>query len=655
MKKQAPRNTRLGRHSCPPNTIYDVFEQLCVDANSTYAALCLRAFKVGGLAELETVRALFSPSAYSHPRDFAVDYLVHTYLSKLDDPKEVDRLKEECLAGLQETEKRNAQWNRKLRTILPSLAAEALIDRVRRKIRRVIGSAPPLGEVFSGCGWGPGATYSLASVDSTLDKKILEPQLSITARAVPYFLAYASLNPHWFYARTGIFPEGNVTWLPSEFNVVKGERFSTAPKKWNGLRTISIQPTGNLLLQKGVGAYIRKQLKKIGIDLDDQSRNQLAAQKAYKLGLATLDIKDASNSLISELVRLYLDEDWVNLLEDLRSPWIEISPGNWQKLEYHAAMGNGYTFELESLLFWAIAQCCCEEVEEHEYETDVSQARKPFLRALVYGDDIIVPQEAAALTVEVLEANGFRINTQKSYLKGNFYESCGEHFFQGVRVTPIYEKKMGLGLDVWVRSYNRLYRWCYEHNAFGRFSKTLALIRATGEWCVRVLNERRTRPGRGMYRSGGRSKSSYLLPTQAIWMPGDGGFIVPEADLPISHRSGIYRLIHYVARPLHVQLEHGDSLYADWHRCEAARWRGEVKDPVINHSSWSVPVEWAVLNYLTGNDLLKVDVEEIPQSRRDRVTPRGALKWSFGDRRFYDWQRSLLPKTSGIDVDGSPA
>ena len=617
---------RETRRSTP--VIFEIFDQLCVDANTPYALQCREALRTAGLPGLERVRALFSPSAYSEPTDFCVDYMVHTYLSKLDCPEDTERLAEECLSSLLETERRNAEWNRRLRTTLPSQAAEALVYRVRRKIERVVGVEPPLGEVFAGCGWGPGATYSLKSVDSTLDKKMLEPRISITARAVPYFLAYASLNPHWFAARTGIFPEGECTWLPSEFEVVRGERFSTAPKKWNRLRTISIQPTGNLLLQKGPGAYFRTRLKKVGVDLDDQSKNQRRAQKAYVNGDATLDIQEASNSTICELVRLYLPQKWVELLEDLRAPEIQLPDGSWRRLEYHSAMGCGYTFELESLLFWAIAQCCCEEVGSAG-------------SASVYGDDIIVPQDAAPLTVEVLEANGFRINSEKSFLRGSFYESCGEHYFRGVRVTPIYEKNVGDTLNVWIRTYNRLYRWCVEHAGTSRFSRTLALIRHQTERCLRVVNERRTKTRRGLYRQGRQSKSSYQLPTQAIWMPGDGGIIVPDTDLHLSHRSGIYRLMHFVARPVHTQLECGRSLYADWHRCEATR------------STYS-HVPWHLRTHVSGVDsFLDVDVDEIPQMRKDRVTPRGALRWIFAERKFYDWQRLLVRGCSGLNLDAA--
>nr|QDH88333.1 MAG: hypothetical protein H4Bulk474689_000001 [Leviviridae sp.] len=91
-------------------------------------------------------------------------------------------------------------------------------------------------------------------------------------------------------------------------------------------------------------------------------------------------------------------------------------------------MGNGFTFELESLIFWAL----CSSVVSHlgGSESDVA----------VYGDDIVVPVDCVDECVRLLEFCGFTLNMDKSFWRGSFRESCGMHYFKGHDVTPLYVK-----------------------------------------------------------------------------------------------------------------------------------------------------------------------------------------------------------------------
>lgn len=158
------------------------------------------------------------------------------------------------------------------------------------------------------------------------------------------------------------------------------------------------------------------------MDLDDQRLNQRLAAKAFKDRLATIDLKNASNSVSTSLVELLLPPDWFAYLDSIRTKWTELE-GKGIRLEMFSSMGNGFTFELESLIFWAI----CRSITPYEVG--------------IYGDDIIVPQDSASEVIGVLEACGFTVNTSKSFLSGCFFESCGKHYFMGVDVTPLYWKE----------------------------------------------------------------------------------------------------------------------------------------------------------------------------------------------------------------------
>jgi len=87
-------------------------------------------------------------------------------------------------------------------------------------------------------------------------------------------------------------------------------------------------------------------------------------------------------------------------------------------------MGNGYTFPLETLIFWAIARTC---------------VRSGGIVS-VYGDDIIVPSEDYEQLCYVLRAAGFSPNKTKSFSTGPFRESCGADYFYGIDIRPTYVK-----------------------------------------------------------------------------------------------------------------------------------------------------------------------------------------------------------------------
>lgn len=118
--------------------------------------------------------------------------------------------------------------------------------------------------------------------------------------------------------------------------------------------------------------------------------------------------------------------------------------GRWIQLEKFSSMGNGFTFELETLIFWALV----ESLRDLRSQTGG--------RVSVYGDDIVCPSDIATDLIELLDFCGFEVNTKKSHWAGLFRESCGEHFFRGKNVTPIYQKEVPKGRVERYRCYNRL-------------------------------------------------------------------------------------------------------------------------------------------------------------------------------------------------------
>jgi hypothetical protein len=226
--------------------------------------------------------------------------------------------------------------------------------------------------------------------------------------------------------RVGIDPEN---WI----KVVSGNRLDTVPKSAKTDRMIAIEPCMNMFMQRGIGSLIRSRLKRVGIDLDDQTNNQrLALRGSIDGSYATIDLAAASDTVSTALVEVLLPQDWFDAMDLVRSKRGILPSGKVITYSKFSSMGNGFTFELESLIFWAL----CSAVKDY-YPTESD--------LLVYGDDIVCPTAISGSIIELLEYCGFKTNDDKSFINGPFRESCGKHYFLGVDVTPFYVRKPVLG------------------------------------------------------------------------------------------------------------------------------------------------------------------------------------------------------------------
>jgi hypothetical protein len=202
------------------------------------------------------------------------------------------------------------------------------------------------------------------------------------------------------------------------------------PKDATKDRGIAIEPSINVFFQLGVGKCIRARLNRIGIDLRrGQSIHVREAREAsLRKTHATIDLSSASDTVCTELVKWLLPHPWWELLDTLRSPATLIG-GRWHILEKFSSMGNGFTFELETLIFLALS-------------TAVSRGRYgPSQGILVYGDDIIVPGEIFQDTLAALKFCGFTPNKRKTFAaESRFKESCGGDYFDGEPVRAHYLK-----------------------------------------------------------------------------------------------------------------------------------------------------------------------------------------------------------------------
>lgn len=291
----------------------------------------------------------------------------------------------------------------------------------QRLIAEILGRVPLMSELRPV--FGPGATTTTTRRDASPRSK-LGGALACSEELRP--IARCCLAELQGWVKDPNLAERNLAVMPGKLSFV--------PKSAKTDRTVLVEPVLNGMFQMALGRHIADRLRRRGVDITDQTRNQTLAWLGSVNGaLATLDLSSASDTIAKELVYDLLPIDWAHHLSRFRTGTAKLPGGQLLRLEKFSSMGNGFTFPLETLIFYAIAWGAC--MVTHAWrEVD-------FLASLsVYGDDIIVPTKSYALLVESLQALGFIPNKDKSFSSGPFRESCGKDYFSGIDIRPFYLK-----------------------------------------------------------------------------------------------------------------------------------------------------------------------------------------------------------------------
>lgn len=407
---------------------------------------------------MELVSLSLDPSSYSDATSFRKDYLACELMSKFDSfDLGIDRDKvalQKFLQAEDQCKSTNSRLSVRYESgVFTPYSPESFIWTAREKIASLLGPFD-WDKASAHFAFGPGASTSVRRErgDAYFKYGVVKPH---TTKANS-LLALAAVKscPNWFNHLLGARAPDTFLNLPIDqqieelFEIVPGNKVTTVPKNAKTNRTIAIEPDLNMYVQKGIGRLIRNRLKRVTVDLDDQTINQKLALKASITGShATIDLSSASDTVCLKLVDLLLPHDWTDAIKQCRSDRGIMPDGSLITYQKVSSMGNGFTFELESLLFWAIC-------------SSVISLLKPASRQLaVYGDDLIVPVEICHTVLWLLNYLGFTPNSKKTFLKGPFRESCGKHYFQGIDVTPFYIRKDIESSDRLISVANRIRTW----------------------------------------------------------------------------------------------------------------------------------------------------------------------------------------------------
>jgi hypothetical protein len=342
-----------------------------------------------------------------------------------------------------------------------------IIQELRDDISSMIGEQPDLARMYDDARHGPGVSFgdSYGKGKSTSFYKWRSYPYLVTSDALYYAVEMIRSDARFTRALIDRY-HYSVEVITSPFideekiimhfiQINEYNRITTVPKSAKTDRTIAIENVLNVMLQLGIEKQIRRALKTgWKIDLDTQVQNQnLARIGSQSNKLATVDKKMASDTVAIKACELLLPEAWYDLLMALRSPFGRHEGKKYKfsgKYEKMSAMGNGFTFALESLIFAALARAAIRRTGSDDI-------------LAVFGDDVVLPTTAYEYYVDLLELFGFCINADKSFSDGPFRESCGEDYLYGINIRPIFLK----------RKLRNLEDLCYIHNSLYQLEEKL--------------------------------------------------------------------------------------------------------------------------------------------------------------------------------------
>jgi len=253
---------------------------------------------------------------------------------------------------------------------------------------------------------------------------------------------FSDVGPHGYFASIGLDVVGD--FRQQRYPRAVQARLISVAKSSTSRRTITIEPLLRMYMQQGLNTVLRDSINecpvlRLCLDLTDQAKNQTLALEGSTSGnWATLDLKSASDLLSLKLVRSVFGSHpkFLGYLEESRSPFVKCENKPLLTLGKFAGMGNATTFPVQSICFAVV--CIAAILDSWGTKPTYWNVRRAARNLRIYGDDIIVNTKFSHQVVDWLQIVGLKVNEKKSFLTGNFRESCGVDAYKGVQVTPAY-------------------------------------------------------------------------------------------------------------------------------------------------------------------------------------------------------------------------
>lgn len=384
--------------------------------------------------------------------------LLRLYKKAMVKPAAKEKLVRKAVASFYENDKTKTNLSPRLADLIGKVAKLVLWDLdIESECQKLVGRH------------GPGAVYEKLSVNKKYDRLYRGIRHDHPVIAELAYETSGIVQQHNSDIESCIFGDE----LPRDL-ISNHVRLIDVPKNTTAVRLITVEPTLNQFVQQSMNSALRASIARCPIlskvlTLHDQSGNQkLALIGSYNGSYGTIDLSAASDRLSLDLVERCFESKpkTLELLKSCRTPMAILPDGSEFVMEKYAGMGNATTFPVQSVVFaiLALAAYCDADGKQPSYRRLLRYADE----LKCFGDDIIVATRVTTSVLNILGDAGLKINASKSFLKGNFRESCGCDAFLGVDVTPVYMRHVPKGtalspseLASYVATSNLLWERCY--------------------------------------------------------------------------------------------------------------------------------------------------------------------------------------------------
>lgn len=315
---------------------------------------------------------------------------------------------------------------------------------VKDIVASIVGTAPTVTQCFDQGYFSSGA---VSNCENSLAAKV-------AAWSYPDFLGMP-------YTKA-IYPR---PWQVAEYehdvygNLVANEKTAKAqavPKSYKAARIIAMEDSTRQWVEQGIRYWLEERIGSSPYAKHMPLGNQEVNQRYCFSGAigstqySTIDLSHASDSLSWALVQELFPKDWVLLFREFRSSTMLVD-GKVIPCYMAFTSGSALCFVVETIAFFALALSA----------TNRAQAEHvPY----VYGDDIIIDNNAYETCFDVLRLFGFSPNPEKSFTTPSLYrESCGVEFYGYEETTTVYWPRKAISKGVasyesLVDLHNRLYK-----------------------------------------------------------------------------------------------------------------------------------------------------------------------------------------------------
>lgn len=383
----------------------------CLEALQTPIALSLHMqLESGGAVSVPSI----SPANYISPWAYYKDSQAIALFSKNESVVPSSNLEKQAIKDFYEIERQNKERNLNYSAI--AIEKSELLHKVRRNVKILLTNDVP-SSMFEGSMpiFGPGSTSSCSGQETTYLHKV-QAKPECTAQCIDY-IEYVT--------------RGSIARHPDDYVEVKGNVFFTVPKNFKTRRHCCVEPHLNTWYQRAIGLAMKRRLKEANYMLEHIPEINAANLKFSAKEYATLDLKQASDTIYKRIVEDVFPSTWFHHMNRARSHYTSVD-GDWHHNEKFSSMGNGFTFEMETILFLSIVRAVIPQ--------------KLWSKCTVFGDDIMCPVDYAEGVATALEELQFIINREKSFADGDFKESCGVDvwLYKGVNVNvrPVYLRNL---------------------------------------------------------------------------------------------------------------------------------------------------------------------------------------------------------------------